>query len=134
VAYQRISHANRVLHNLCTDIWTAHLDGLLRFEIHGRGTTGSSTMPHKIQPDPVSKTPGGADLELSSAQLLDSPLATLVTSRLPARSHRLPQRRGDGRPPGHSVVALDSIQRGLGGDRRHPLALPKISTPTGNSW
>ncbi|MEG0363771.1 MAG: lyase family protein, partial [Aurantimicrobium sp.] len=47
--YTRISHANRVIHNLATDIWTYISMGYFR-QIPQAGATGSSTMPHKINP------------------------------------------------------------------------------------
>jgi adenylosuccinate lyase len=47
--YSRVSHANRVLHNLATDIWTYISMGYFR-QIPQAGATGSSTMPHKINP------------------------------------------------------------------------------------
>ena len=76
--YQRISHANRILHNLCTDVWTYISMGYFR-QIPQAGATGSSTMPHKI--NPIRFENAEANLELSSA-LLESLAATLVTSRL----------------------------------------------------
>jgi adenylosuccinate lyase len=34
--YSRISHANRVLHNLCTDVWTYISMGYFRDQLHER--------------------------------------------------------------------------------------------------
>ncbi len=108
--YQRISHANRVLHNLCTDIWTYISMGYFT-QIPQAGTTGSSTMPHKI--NPIRFENAEANLELSSA-LLDSLAATLVTSRLQRDLTDSTTQRNIGVALGHSVLALDNIQRGLG--------------------
>jgi adenylosuccinate lyase len=108
--YQRISHANRVLHNLCTDIWTYISMGYFT-QIPQAGTTGSSTMPHKI--NPIRFENAEANLELSSA-LLDSLAATLVTSRLQRDLTDSTTQRNVGVALGHSVLALDNIQRGLG--------------------
>jgi len=108
--YQRISHANRVLHNLCTDVWTYISLGYF-IQIPQEGATGSSTMPHKI--NPIRFENAEANLELSSA-LLDSLSATLVTSRLQRDLTDSTTQRNIGVALGHSLLALDNIQRGLG--------------------
>ncbi|MCY7411715.1 MAG: adenylosuccinate lyase [Salinibacterium sp.] len=107
--YSRISHANRVLHNLCTDLWTYISMGYFR-QIPQPGTTGSSTMPHKI--NPIRFENAEANLELSSA-LLDSLAATLVTSRLQRDLTDSTTQRNVGVALGHSMLALDNIDRGL---------------------
>ncbi|HEY9423823.1 MAG TPA: adenylosuccinate lyase [Microterricola sp.] len=108
--YNRVSHANRVLHNLATDIWTYISMGYFR-QIPQAGATGSSTMPHKI--NPIRFENAEANLELSSA-LLDSLAATLVTSRLQRDLTDSSAQRNIGVGFGHSMLALDNIQRGLG--------------------
>lgn len=108
--YSRMSHANRVLHNLCTDVWTYISMGYFR-QIPQAGATGSSTMPHKI--NPIRFENAEANLELSSA-LLDSLAATLVTSRLQRDLTDSSTQRNVGVAFGHSLVALDNILRGLG--------------------
>ena len=107
--YSRMSHANRVLHNLCTDVWTYISMGYFR-QIPQAGATGSSTMPHKI--NPIRFENAEANLELSSA-LLDSLAATLVTSRLQRDLTDSTTQRNVGVAFGHSLVALDNIERGL---------------------
>lgn len=107
--YSRISHANRVLHNLCTDVWTYISMGYFR-QIPQPGATGSSTMPHKI--NPIRFENAEANLELSSA-LLDSLGATLVTSRLQRDLTDSTTQRNVGVALGHSLLALDNIDRGL---------------------
>ncbi|MEI5584576.1 MULTISPECIES: adenylosuccinate lyase [unclassified Agromyces] len=108
--YGRISHANRVLHNLATDIWTYISLGYFR-QIPAAGATGSSTMPHKV--NPIRFENAEANLELSSA-ILDSLAATLVTSRLQRDLTDSSSQRNIGVGVGHSVLALDNIRRGLG--------------------
>ena len=107
--YQRMSHVNRVLHNLCTDLWTYISMGYFR-QIPQEGATGSSTMPHKITP--IRFENAEANLELSSA-LLESLAATLVTSRLQRDLTDSTTQRNIGVAFGHSLLALDNIQRGL---------------------
>src|SRR5450755_3931699 len=108
--YSRISHANRVLHNLCTDIWTYISMGYLT-QIPQAGATGSSTMPHKI--NPIRFENAEANFELSSA-LLDSLASTLVTSRLQRDLTDSTTQRNVGAAIGHSLLALDNLARGLG--------------------
>ena len=108
--YSRVSHANRVLHNLCTDIWTYISMGYFT-QIPQAGATGSSTMPHKI--NPIRFENAEANLELSSA-LLDSLASTLVTSRLQRDLTDSTTQRNVGVALGHSLLALDNIIRGLG--------------------
>lgn len=108
--YQRIAHTGRVLHNLCTDLWTYISMGYFR-QIPQPGTTGSSTMPHKI--NPIRFENAEANLELSAA-LLDSLATTLVTSRLQRDLTDSTTQRNIGVALGHSVLALDNILTGLG--------------------
>jgi adenylosuccinate lyase len=108
--YSRISHANRIVHNLCTDIWTYISMGYFT-QIPQAGATGSSTMPHKI--NPIRFENAEANLELSSA-LLESLAATLVTSRLQRDLTDSSTQRNVGVALGHSMLALDNVDRGLG--------------------
>ncbi|PJJ65321.1 adenylosuccinate lyase [Compostimonas suwonensis] len=108
--YERVVHANRVLHNLATDVWTYISLGYFR-QIPQAGATGSSTMPHKI--NPIRFENAEANLELSSA-LLASLAETLVTSRLQRDLTDSTTQRNIGVGLGHSLLALDNIRRGLG--------------------
>ena len=47
--YADLARFNRVLHNLCTDVWTYISLGYF-VQVRGQGTVGSSTMPHKVNP------------------------------------------------------------------------------------
>jgi adenylosuccinate lyase len=107
--YQRMAHANRVLHNLCTDLWAYISMGYFR-QIPQAGATGSSTMPHKI--NPIRFENAEANLELSCA-LLESLAQTLVTSRLQRDLTDSTTQRNVGVAFGHSLLALDNIERGL---------------------
>jgi len=108
--YSQVSHANRILHNLATDIWTYISMGYFT-QIPQAGATGSSTMPHKI--NPIRFENAEANLELSSA-ILESLAQTLVTSRLQRDLTDSSAQRNIGVGLGHSVLALDNIGRGLG--------------------
>ena len=110
VLYTAMAHANRIVHNLATDIWTYISLGYFR-QVPQAGATGSSTMPHKI--NPIRFENAEANLELSSA-LLDSLSSTLVTSRLQRDLTDSTTQRNIGVALGHSLLALDNIRRGLG--------------------
>jgi len=107
--YARVAHANRILHNAATDIWTYISMGYFR-QIPQAGTTGSSTMPHKI--NPIRFENAEANFEVSCA-LLDSLAATLVTSRMQRDLTDSTTQRNIGVALGHSLLALENISRGL---------------------
>ena len=75
------------------------------------GATGSSTMPHKI--NPIRFENAEANLEIASG-LLATMAQTLVTSRLQRDLTDSTTQRNIGVALGHSLVALDNLQRGLG--------------------
>ncbi len=108
--FSRMSHANRILHNLCTDVWTYISMGYFT-QVPVEGATGSSTMPHKV--NPIRFENAESNLELSCA-ILDSLAATLVTSRLQRDLTDSSAQRNIGVGFGHSLLALDNIRRGLG--------------------
>ena len=109
-----LSHANRILHNLATDIWTYISLGYLA-QIPEPGATGSSTMPHKI--NPIRFENAEANLEISSS-LLEGIAQTLVTSRLQRDLTDSSTQRNIGVGFGHSLVALTNLHKGL-----HDIAL-----------
>ncbi len=108
--YCAVAHFNRILHNLCTDIWTYISLGYFK-QIPAPGATGSSTMPHKV--NPIRFENAESNLELSNA-ILDSLSATLVTSRLQRDLTDSSSQRNIGVGLGHSMLALDNATRGLG--------------------
>ena len=108
--YTAVAHFNRILHNLCTDIWTYISLGYFK-QIPQAGATGSSTMPHKV--NPIRFENAESNLELSCA-VLDSLSATLVTSRMQRDLTDSSSQRNIGLGFGHSMLALDNATRGLG--------------------
>ncbi|WP_066522754.1 adenylosuccinate lyase [Curtobacterium ammoniigenes] len=108
--YDRVRHANRILHNLATDVWTYISMGYFT-QIPQAGATGSSTMPHKI--NPIRFENAEANLEISSA-LFSTLSETLVTSRLQRDLTDSTTQRNIGVAFGHSLLALDNLRRGLG--------------------
>jgi len=107
--YDHVRHAGGILHNLATDIWTYISLGYFA-QIPVAGATGSSTMPHKI--NPIRFENAEANLELSSA-LLGSLSQTLVTSRMQRDLTDSTTQRNIGVAFGHSLLALDNLRRGL---------------------
>ena len=75
------------------------------------GATGSSTMPHKV--NPIRFENAEANLELSNA-ILDSLSSTLVTSRMQRDLSDSSAQRNIGLGLGHSLLAIDNTIRGLG--------------------
>jgi adenylosuccinate lyase len=116
--YADVARFNRVLHNLCTDVWTYISLGYF-VQVRGQGTVGSSTMPHKV--NPIRFENAEANLEVSCA-LLDVLGSTLVTSRLQRDLTDSSMQRNVGTALGHSLLAVDNVRRGLGGLDADPAA------------
>jgi adenylosuccinate lyase len=109
--YADVARFNRVLHNLCTDLWSYISLGYF-VQVRGQGSVGSSTMPHKV--NPIRFENAEANLEVSSA-LFDVLASTLVTSRLQRDLTDSSMQRNIGTAFGHSLLAIDNVRRGLAG-------------------
>ncbi|MCT9003036.1 adenylosuccinate lyase [Microbacterium memoriense] len=107
--YDRARHAGGILHNLATDIWTYIAMGFFA-QIPVAGATGSSTMPHKI--NPIRFENAEANFEISGG-LFQTLSQTLVTSRMQRDLTDSTTQRNIGVAFGHSLLALDNLQRGL---------------------
>lgn len=107
--FQKVMHINGILHNLATDIWTYISLNYFK-QIPVKGATGSSTMPHKV--NPIRFENAEANLELSTA-ILGSLSQTLITSRLQRDLTDSSAQRNIGVGVGHSLLAIDNIRRGL---------------------
>ena len=125
--YSAITLFNRILHNLCTDVWTYISLNYFK-QIPVAGATGSSTMPHKI--NPIRFENAESNLEMSNA-ILDALGATLVTSRLQRDLTDSSSQRNIGLGLGHSVLALDNATRGLG---ELELSLPVLEADLAENW
>ncbi|MFL6168188.1 MAG: adenylosuccinate lyase, partial [Ornithinibacter sp.] len=117
--YADVARFNRILHNLCTDVWTYISLGYFA-QVRGQGTVGSSTMPHKV--NPIRFENAEANLEVSNA-LLDVLAATLVQSRLQRDLTDSSMQRNIGSAFGHSLLAIDNATRGLDGLDAVPAAM-----------
>ncbi|QGN58580.1 adenylosuccinate lyase [Nostocoides sp. HKS02] len=117
--YADVARFNRILHNLCTDVWTYISLGYFA-QVRGQGTVGSSTMPHKV--NPIRFENAEANLEVSNA-LLDVLGSTLVNSRLQRDLTDSSMQRNIGTAFGHSLLAIDNASRGLAGLDAVPAAM-----------
>ncbi|MDO5033894.1 MAG: adenylosuccinate lyase [Actinomycetaceae bacterium] len=110
--YSDIARFNRIAHNFATDAWTYISLDYFHQNLAAQGSTGSSTMPHKV--NPIRFENAEANLEISCA-LLDTLGQTLVTSRMQRDLTDSTTQRNIGNAVGHSLLALDNLQRGLAG-------------------
>jgi adenylosuccinate lyase len=117
--YSDVARFNRILHNLCTDMWTYISMGYFA-QVRGQGTVGSSTMPHKV--NPIRFENAEANLEVSNA-LLDVLASTLVQSRMQRDLTDSSMQRNIGTAFGHSLLAIDNASRGLAGLDAVPAAM-----------
>ena len=118
--YSDVARFNRVLHNACTDVWTYISLGYFTQRLGTHGSTGSSTMPHKV--NPIRFENAEANLEVSCA-LFDVLGSTLVTSRLQRDLTDSSMQRNIGSAFGHSLLAIDNASRGLAGLDADPVAM-----------
>ena len=103
--YSSISHFNRIAHNLAQDVWMYISRGVFA-QVPVKGATGSSTMPHKV--NPIRFENAEANLELSCA-LFDSLSATLVESRWQRDLTDSTTQRNIGVAFGYSMLALYNL-------------------------
>ena len=107
--YDHVKHAGAILHNLAQDIWTYISLGFFT-QIPVAGATGSSTMPHKI--NPIKFENAEANLEISGG-LFATLAQTLVTSRMQRDLTDSTTQRNIGVAFGHSLLALTNLSGGL---------------------
>lgn len=110
--YSDIARAGRILHNLATDVWTYISLGYFTQRLSAQGGTGSSTMPHKV--NPIRFENAEANLEISGA-LFDVLAQTLVTSRMQRDLTDSTTQRNIAPAFGHSLLAIKNISKGLSG-------------------
>ncbi|MBR5950797.1 MAG: adenylosuccinate lyase [Actinomycetaceae bacterium] len=126
--YADVAHFNRIAHNLATDMWTYISMDYFHQNLAAQGSTGSSTMPHKV--NPIRFENAEANLEISCG-ILDTLAATLVTSRMQRDLTDSTTQRNVGVGLGHSLLAIDNLQRGIAGVDPNPA---KLATDLDNAW
>lgn len=104
-----VAHIHRVLHNFATDMWTYISLGYIT-QVPDPKATGSSTMPHKI--NPIRFENAEANLEISNA-LLHAMSMSLTTTRLQRDLTDSTTQRNIGVAFGHSLVALENLTSAL---------------------
>ncbi|WP_124054550.1 adenylosuccinate lyase [Arcanobacterium ihumii] len=126
--FSDVARFNRIAHNLATDFWTYISLGYFKQNLAAQGSTGSSTMPHKV--NPIRFENAEANMEISCA-LFDSLASTLVTSRMQRDLTDSTTQRNIGVAFGHSMLALDNLQRGVAGLDVDP---QRLEADLDNSW
>lgn len=107
--YSSLSHFNRILHNFAVDVWMYISRGIFT-QVPVKGATGSSTMPHKV--NPIRFENAEANLELSCS-LLDTLSNTLIESRWQRDLTDSTTQRNIGAALGYAVLALDNLLGGF---------------------
>ena len=107
--FDMVKHLNNVLIGLNQDIWRYISDGWVG-QIPKAGETGSSTMPHKINPIDFENSEG--NLGLANA-LLEFFARKLPISRLQRDLSDSTVERAFGTAFGHSYLAYTSLLKGL---------------------
>ena len=93
-------------------MWTYISLGYFKQELAAQGSTGSSTMPHKV--NPIRFENAESNLELSNG-VLDVLVQALSTSRMQRDLSDSSTQRNIGVGLGYSLVAIDNLVRGLAG-------------------
>jgi adenylosuccinate lyase len=108
--FHAISRINTILIDLCRDIWTYISMDYFKQKVV-KGEVGSSAMPHKVNPIDFENAEGN----LGMANAIFGFLAEkLPLSRLQRDLTDSTVLRNIGVPIGHSLIAIKSIQKGLG--------------------
>ena len=108
--FDGLKRVNTILIDLCRDIWTYISMDYFKQKIK-KGEVGSSAMPHKVNPIDFENAEG--NLGLANA-LFEHLSAKLPISRLQRDLTDSTVLRNVGVPIAHGVIALSSIQKGLG--------------------
>jgi adenylosuccinate lyase len=108
--FDGIKRINTILIDLCRDIWTYISMEYFRQKTK-KGEIGSSAMPHKVNPIDFENAEG--NLGLASA-LLEHLAAKLPVSRLQRDLTDSTVTRNIGVPFAHFMIAINSINKGLG--------------------
>jgi adenylosuccinate lyase len=104
-----LKRLNTILIDLCRDVWTYIMMNYFGQKINAN-EVGSSAMPHKVNPIDFENAEG--NLGLANA-LFEFLAAKLPVSRLQRDLTDSTVLRNLGVPLGHSVLALNSLQKGL---------------------
>ena len=108
--FHALARFNRVVLDLCRDVWTYISLGYFR-QHPVAGETGSSTMPHKVNPIDFENAEG--NIGIANA-ILEHLAAKLPVSRLQRDLSDSTAQRNLGVGLAHSLIAYDSCMKGIG--------------------
>ncbi|NNV54313.1 adenylosuccinate lyase [Limnovirga soli] len=108
--FDAIKRINNILINLCRDIWTYISMDYFKQKTR-KGEVGSSAMPHKVNPIDFENAEG--NLGMANA-LLEHLSSKLPVSRLQRDLTDSTVLRNLGVPVAHTLIALKSLEKGLG--------------------
>lgn len=125
--FDNIKRINTILIDLCRDLWTYISMDYFKQKIN-KNETGSSAMPHKVNPIDFENAEG--NLGIANA-LLEHLSAKLPISRLQRDLTDSTVIRNIGMPIAHTILALLSIGKGL---KKLILNEAKINEDLENNW
>ena len=125
--FDAIKRINNILIDLCRDMWTYISMDYFKQRTK-QGEVGSSAMPHKVNPIDFENAEG--NLGMANA-LLEHLSAKLPLSRLQRDLTDSTVLRNIGVPVAHIVIALKSVEKGLG---KLVLNEAKIKEDLENNW
>ncbi len=108
--FDNVSRINTILIDLCRDIWTYISMDYFKQKIK-KGEIGSSAMPHKVNPIDFENAEGNLGIANATFRFLSE---KLPVSRLQRDLTDSTVLRNLGVPFSHSLIAIKSIQKGLG--------------------
>lgn len=125
--FDAIKRINNILIDLCRDVWTYISMDYFKQKTK-KGEVGSSAMPHKVNPIDFENAEGNFGI---ANALLEHLSAKLPLSRLQRDLTDSTVLRNIGVPIGHILIALNSLEKGLG---KLVLNEAKLKEDLENNW
>jgi len=125
--FDALKRINTILIDMCRDIWTYISHEYFKQKVK-EGEVGSSAMPHKVNPIDFENAEGNLGIANAFYEHLS---AKLPISRLQRDLTDSTVLRNIGVPLSHSLIALKSIEKGLG---KLLLNQTKIDEDLENNW
>lgn len=125
--FDNVSRINTILTDLCRDIWTYISMEYFRQQINPN-ETGSSTMPHKVNPIDFENAEGNLGIANAIFHHLS---AKLPVSRMQRDLTDSTVIRNAGVPLAHTILAFQSIEKGLS---KLVLNKEKLDADLENNW
>lgn len=125
--FDNIKRLNNILIDLCRDVWTYISIDYFKQKTKA-GEVGSSAMPHKVNPIDFENAEGNLGIANSLLEHLSS---KLPISRLQRDLTDSTVLRNIGVPVAHTIIAIKSIEKGLGKLILHE---SKLKDDLNNNW